>query len=82
MFGKTQKDEDLKNFLKRPPQTRICPRCGGKGYYDVIGEMSCPVCAGTGRDLNSELMSLPCLACRGKRRTSYSRCVPCDCLHR
>lgn len=59
------------------PQT-ICHYCGGKGWYQAIGEEICGTCHGTCRDFNSDLWSEPCRKCNGKGRVAYSRRVTCN----
>lgn len=54
-----------------------CVMCGGSGKCDYIGEESCNGCAGTGRDLRSDLWSEPCLKCNGRRKVTYCRKETC-----
>lgn len=55
-----------------------CGVCQGRGFYDVMGERACYGCAGTGRDMQSDLMALPCNVCNGRRRLSYCEKRKCN----
>ena len=66
------KNNKLDDILKKITHKKeVCNSCGGKGYYDSIGDEPCDDCAGTGRDVNSDLWSEPCRGCNG----SGKKCV-------
>ena len=49
-----------------------CTSCGGKGYYEATGTRPCTGgCGGTGRNMQSALMSQPCSKCHGGGTESY-----------
>ena len=55
-----------------------CSTCGGRGSYDTIGERACSGCAGSGRDLHSDLYLTTCSKCRGSGRESYCERRTCS----
>ena len=61
-----------------------CGLCEGTGCPLIMGEETCPRCAGTGRDKTSDLWSEPCLSCNGHKKVTYCRrshiasCTPCN----
>ena len=62
---------------------RSCTACGGEGYPLEMGEETCPHCAGTGRDKNSDLWSEPCRGGCRNGKVTYCRksCRPCRTCH-
>lgn len=60
-------------------QSSVCTRCGGKGYYWTHKNITCYGCAGTGRDMNSRIMAMPCKVCKGKRYLYMLMREPCHC---
>lgn len=58
-------------------QASTCYYCGGKGWVDTIGDETCFKCAGTGRDVHSDLWAEPCGRCDGKGTVTYARREPC-----
>lgn len=48
-----------------PNQTprQVCFNCHGAGAFESIGYETCWRCVGTGRDMNSECFTSPCLHC-------------------
>ena len=55
------------------PRYVRCSRCNGRGGEPIIGEETCPGCAGLGRDKTSDLLSEPCRTCNGRGRVTYCR---------
>ncbi len=48
---------------------RICPSCNGQGKYQVMGNITCRHCAGTGRQFRPGIGLNPlfsCPYCQGK----------------
>ena len=72
MSGKHRNEYNHENNYQK-----VCDRCGGNGKILVMGEEACSKCAGTGRNMRSALMSMPCLACNGKGRVPYCRYEIC-----
>lgn len=56
-----------------PRQYRRCGTCNGSGYELCMGQETCPGCAGTGRDKDSDLWAEPCRTCNGKGKIDYCR---------
>ena len=52
---------------------RRCHGCDGSGRELIMGEETCPSCAGIGRDKNSDLWAEPCQKCNGNGKVSYCR---------
>lgn len=50
-----------------------CQDCDGTGHELIMGEETCPGCAGSGRDKYSDCWSEPCRTCNGKCVVTYCR---------
>jgi len=62
------------------PKVR-CHMCGGRGSHQITGTEPCSKCAGTGRDISSDLWAETCTKCNGSREQVYLRkdiCRPCN----
>ncbi len=57
-----------------------CPICDGTGRSTFMGEETCGKCAGSGRDVKSNLWNQPCRKCNGRGRVptgGYQKCRHC-----
>ncbi len=57
---------------------KICTGCGGSGKYQVLERVTCPDCAGTGRNTGSDMWSEPCLKCNGSGEIVETNWKTCD----
>lgn len=74
-------EQVLKNKILYKMPEYICGACNGAGRIHCIGDLTCSGCAGTGRDLHSDLMAMPCNKCNGRGKittTYYERCGRCS----
>lgn len=69
--------------FERPKQKVRCTGCNGTGRQMEMGEEICHNCAGTGRDVHSDLWAEPCRSCNGRGKKPY--CGPSPrgrpCMH-